>query len=58
VGGSATENTFTYDRKLVKGGGYQYNLDAAGLPAGTYTLAFRVSSDPPDVLESVSFTIR
>jgi hypothetical protein len=37
-------------------GGYEYNLDTRGLPAGTYTLLVKVGDDP--VLHAVTFTVR
>ena len=51
---------FRFDPKLRLGGGYQYDVSAKklGLSAGSYTLSFRVLSDPGGTHQSASFVVK
>lgn len=48
---------FRYDATLGQGGGYIFNLNTTGYPAGNHTLNFAVSGDPVTVYQA-PFVIR
>jgi hypothetical protein len=52
---SNPDNVFRFDPTLEGGGGYVFNLEVRGFPAGTYALLFKAEGDP--TVHSAPFTV-